>query len=289
MPETYSGQESRVYFVEEGAYGQTPETPAMLGINSESFEPSIDPSLIKVMGVGSRDAQALLKGLRKVHLKFAHILTADAPITFIQHVQTLSSLSVQVLYYKGIFASATDIISLLYTGCRFDKLSVECNVDDYIKSTVELIGQDLTLGTAKISGASYGDYGGAIPFYEGDMQRGAAGGEGLAPVERVTDWKFNIENQLKEVPVIIVEDWALLKYLRARQRVLSGEVTFEFESMQEFDDVITDAEFSLQFALGSAHHALFKYCKWEKVASPTKIEDLVSLKASFAARDVIIT
>lgn len=287
MTETYGGQESRVYFIPESSYGQTPTNPAMVGINAESFEPEIDPSLIKVMGVGSRDPQALLKGLRKPHLKFTHILPSTAPITFIQHAATLYSLSVQVLYFKGIFGSATDIISLIHLGCRFDKLSVECSAESYVKSTIELIGQDLTVGTAKISGATYGDYAGAVPFYQSSVQRGAGDGSNLTAITRVTDWKFSIENHLKEVPVIGSTAY-LLKYLQARQRVLSGELTFEFENKGEFDDVISDTEFSLSFGL-ETNNALFKYCKWDKVTAPTKIEDLVLLKASFVARDVVMS
>ena len=68
-----------------------------------------------------------------------------------------------------------------------------------------------------------------------------------------------------------------------------GELTFEFESKQEYDDVINDSEFSLKFGLGGTTSALFKYCKWEKVATPTRIEDLVALKASFVSRDVYIS
>ena len=113
-------------------------------------------------------------------MKFTHIPSADAPITFIQHATTLDSLSVQMLYYKGLFASGTDIISLLYKGCRFDKVSVECSAENYVKATVDLIGQDLTTGTDKLSGATYGDYAGAVPFYQTNVLRGASDGPGLA-------------------------------------------------------------------------------------------------------------
>jgi hypothetical protein len=194
-----------------------------------------------------------------------------------------------VLYYKGLFGSATDIISFLYKGCRIDKLSVECSIEDVIKSTVDLIGQDVAVSTTKITGATYGDYAGAVPFNESFVQRGAADGSGLADVVRVTDWKFTVENNLKPVPVIRSTDGYLLKYLRERHRNLSGELTFEFEGKAEFDDVVNDAEFSLKFGLGSTNSALFKNCKWENVGTPTRIEDLVALKAAFAARDVIIS
>jgi hypothetical protein len=272
----------------ESTYGQTPSNPTMLGVNAENIDAGINPSLIEVRGVGSRDLAALKRGLRKPTLKISHILPSDAPIGFIQHVQTLNSLSVQVLWYKGLFSSATDVISLLYKGMRIDKLTVECSIEELVKATVELVGQDVAVGTSKISGATYADYAGAVAYTESFVQRGAADGSNLANVERVTDWKFSIENNLKPVPVIRSTNAHLLKYLPPRQRELTGEITFEFEDKNEFDDVVNDAEFSLKFGLGSSNYALFKYCKWENVTVPTKIEDLVSLKAKFIARDVVI-
>ncbi|MEM3357186.1 MAG: hypothetical protein QW166_05095, partial [Candidatus Bathyarchaeia archaeon] len=128
-----------------------------------------------------------------------------------------------------------------------------------------------------------------VPYYESFVQRGAADGSGLTAVERITEWKFSIENNLKQVPVIRSTNGEILKFLPARHRNLTGELIFEFESKQEYDDVVNDGEFSLKFGLGGTNSALFKYCKWENVSTPTKIEDLVSLKASFVARDVVIS
>jgi hypothetical protein len=289
MVETYGAHECRVYFVQETNYGETPTNPSMLGVNAESVEPGLEPNLVKVRGVGSRDLQVLKRGFRSATLKVQHYLSGDAPIAFIQHVQTLNSLSIQVLYYKGLFSSATDIISLLYTGCRIHKLTVECATEDFVKATAETIAKDTTTGTSKLTGATYADYAGAIPYNESYVQRGAGDGSGLTALERVTDWKFTIENSLKPVPVIRSTDGHLLKYLPARHRNLTGELTFEFESKQECDDVVNDSEFSLKLGLGTANSALFKYCKWEKVATPTRIEDLVALKASFVARDLVIS
>jgi hypothetical protein len=187
------------------------------------------------------------------------------------------------------YEKASGIIDLLHKGCRMDKVTVECSVEDVVKATADLIGQDLAVGTAKISGTSYADYNGAVPFNESYVQRGNGDGSGLAAVERVTDWKFSIENNLKRVPVIRSSSGYLLKYLQERHRTLSGELTFEFESKQEYDDVVNDTEFSLKFGLGGSNSALFKYCKWEKVGSPTKTEDLVSLKAPFVARDIVLS
>jgi hypothetical protein len=285
MPETYSAHESRVYYVEETTYGQIPANPAMLSVPAENMEPAVNPSNIKLRGVGSIDLQAIKKGLRVPSLKIAYPLPNVAPINLLQYarVELEKSLSIQLLYYKGAFASATDVLSLLYTGCKFQRATVECSIEDVVKANAELLAQNVATGTAKIEGATYTDYAGAVPFYESYIKKDTT------TLERVTDWKFTIENNLKQVPVIRTPNGHILKYLPHRHRDLTGELVFEFESKEEFDEVVNDAEFTLEFGLGGSNKAIFSNCKWETVASPTRVEELVSLKATFAAKTVAIS
>jgi hypothetical protein len=226
MPETYSAHESRLYYVDETAYGQTPTNPSMLSVPAESLEPALNPNNIKLRGVGSIDLQTIKKGLRAPSLKITYPLPSDAPINLLQYVKAEldKSLSIQLLYYKGAFTAATDIISLVYSGCRFQSATVECSVEDVVKATAELQAQNVASGTAKIASASYFDYGGAVPFYESYVKKDTT------TLERVTDWKFTVENHLKQVPVIRATNGNILKYLPYRQRDLTGEVVFEFES-----------------------------------------------------------
>jgi hypothetical protein len=286
MVQTYGSHESKIYYIEETTYGQTPTTtPEMLSVLAESIEPQINPNNIKLRGVGSVDLQAIKMGLRAPSLKIAFPLPSDAPINFLQYakIELAKSLSVQVLYYKGVFSEATDIISLLYSGCKFQNATVECSIEDVVKANVELLSQDLTPGTAKLEDATYADYAGAIPFYESYIKKGTA------VLDRVTDWKFTVDNNLKQVPVIRNSNGNLLKYLPNRHRDLTGEVVFEFESKEEFDDIINDSEFDLEFGLSGSNKALFSGCKWENASTPTQIEDLVSLKATFVAKTVTIS
>ena len=285
MVQTYGSHESKIYYIEESTFGQTPSTPAMLGVPAESVEPQINPNNIKLRGVGSVDLQAIKKGLRAPSMKIAFPLPSDAPINFLQYtkVELAKSLSVQVLYYKRAFAVATDIISLLYSGCKFQSATVECSIEDVVKANVEILSQDLTVGTAKLADATYSDYSGAVPFYESYIKKDTT------VLERVTDWKFNIDNNLKQVPVIRSTNGNLLKYLPNRHRDLTGEVVFEFESKEEFDDIINDSEFDLEFGLGGSNKAIFSDCKWENAQAPTRIEELVSLKATFVAKTVTIS
>lgn len=285
--ETYGADEYRAYYVAESTYGETPANPQMLGINCEDVEPSIDPGLFIVRGVGSRDPQALRKGLFKPSLRISHILSGVAPTNFIQHASTLSSLSIQCLWFKGLWSSATDIISLLYKGMRIDKLTVETGLDMLVKATVELQGQNVAPGNAKLSGATYVDFADALCFVDTYVQKGAGDGSNLAEIHRITDWKFSVANNLKPVHVLRSTDMHLPKYVKARHRELSGEVTFVFDANMEISEVLNDQEFSLKFVMGGGY-ALFKYCKWERISIPTRVGDLVSVNADFVARDVVI-
>jgi hypothetical protein len=262
----------------------------MLGMNAEDVQPKIAPSLIEVMGVGSRDLQNIVASMRKVDLKIPHALSPLAPIGFIQHVQTLSSLSVLVAYYKGLFASPTNVIAFMHTGCKIDKVSVSCKVDDIVKADVELIGQDVSRSTSLPTGATFGDYSGGIPFFNTKVQKGAAGGGSYADLTDVTDWKFEIMNNLKAVVTIQSGGTGLLlKYLRERNRTLSGELTLEFENDWALADLLADSQFSLNFSLSGGKQAVFTYCKWEEFNPTAKIKDLVSVKLKFRAQTVAIT
>jgi hypothetical protein len=275
----YGAHEAKTYYVVESTYGTTPTTPSMTGLaTAENVEPTLNPGHIKVRGTGSRDLQTIRKGLRQVGLKIAYNLPGESPIDFLLHIQTLDSLSMEVIYEK-----TSGIVDLLYTGCRFNTVTVECSVEDLVKATVELIGQDVAVGTDKISGASYAEHSGAVPYYESYVKKDTT------TLDRVTDFRFTIENNLKRVPVIRTSNGHLLKYLPERHRNCTGEVTFDFESKDEFEDVINDSDFTLEFGLGGSNKAVFTDCKWDTVSSPTRIEDLVTVKAPFTAKSVAIS
>ena len=276
MSEPYGAHEAGIAYISEANYGETPATPDMIEIiTAENVEPAISPGLIKVRGIGSRDYQFIRKGLRQVDVKLSYALQN---ILLLDFIETLGSVSLEVWYAK-----TGGTVSLNHKGCRMDQATVQCSVEDVIKADVAFIGQDLAVGTAKI-GNSYTPWSeNPVAFYESYVKKQAA------TLERVTDWKFVIENNLKRVPVIRTTSGNLLKYLQERHRTLTGEITFEFETKEEYDDVINDTAFTLEIGLGSTNKAVFTDCKWDLVSSPTRIEDLVALKAPFTAKGVTIS
>jgi hypothetical protein len=280
MVETYSSEEERVYFVAEDNFGTTPSNPGMLSVPADGIEPSIDPGNIKLRGAGSHDLQAIKKGLRQVGLKLSYPLPSAAPIELLQYAKMdlNKSLSIQTLYYKGQFSEATDIISLLFTGMKFHKASVACSIEDVVRATAEFQGLDVATGTAKVTGATYTERTGAVAFNETYVKKDSTA------LDRVTDWRFDVENNLKRVPVIRSSNGHLVKYLPFRHRALSGELTFEFESIQESTEALADTEFSLEFGLSGTCKAVLQYCRWDGVSIPSKTEDLLYLKAPFVAK-----
>lgn len=276
MSEPYASHEAGVAYIGESEYGVTPATPAMIEIiTAENVDPIVNPSLLKIRGIGSRDIQYLRKGLKLVDVKLSYVLQN---IELLNYIISLGSMSLEVWYEKG-----ANIVSLLHKGCRMDRAEVSCSVEDVLKADVTLMGQNQVPGTSKI-GTSYTPWSDTpVAFYDSYVKKQTT------TLERVTDWKFVIENHLKRVPVIRITDGTLLKFLQQRHRSLSGELTFEFETKEEHDDVLNDTAFTLEIGLGSTNKAVFTDCKWDNVSSPTRLEDLVAVKAPFTAKGVTIS
>jgi hypothetical protein len=253
----------------------------MLGHSCSNLDPDINPNNIRVAGTGSVDVISLKRGLRQPLLKLKYPIPSDAPINLLQYVkqELNTSLSLQVLYYKDIFITATDIISLVYKGARFNKATLTCDIDGILECEAEFPSQDVEVTTAKIANATYTEYAGAVSGSESYVKIG-----GVA-CERITSWKLQIDNSCKAVPVIRSTNGHLAKYLTWGKRLLTGELTFEFESKQEADDILADTEqSSLEFGLGGANKVSVEHTKWDDFSLSGKSEDLIYAKVPFTAR-----
>jgi hypothetical protein len=281
MVETYGMDEERFYYIAETVPGTTPTTtPAMLGVPCESIDPSLDVGNILLRGAGNYDLLAIKKGTRAPSLKVGYIVPSANPIELLQwaKMDLDKTLSCQVIYFKGAWATATDLISLVYKYMRIGKASVSCEIDDVVKAQLEMIGQDLVTGTAKLVDATYTDHSGAIAFNETYVKIDTTAND------RVVGWKFDINNNPKRVPVIRATNGHLAKYVPFGKRELSGEITFEFESKAEMDSILADTEFDLEFGLYGTNKATFPDCKWSNVSHSKWLEDLISVKAQFVCK-----
>jgi hypothetical protein len=281
LVDTYHSDQEKFYYVTEGSFGVVPASPSMLGHSCSNIDPDINPNNIRIPGTGSIDVVTIKRGLRQPLLKVKYPIPSDSPINLLQYVkqELNASLSLQIFYYKDQFAFATDIISLLYKGARFDKATLTCDIDGILECEAEFPAQDVEVGTAKIAGATYTEYAGAVSGSESYVRIGGVS------CERVTSWKLQIDNSCKAVPVIRSTNGHLAKYLTWGKRLLTGELSFEFESKQEADDVLADTEqSSLEFGLGGANKVSVEHTKWNDFSLSGKSEDLIYAKVPFTAR-----
>jgi len=272
----YTGEEARAYYVEEVTYGTTPTNPAMLCIGViQEIEPALDPRNIVLRGIGSRNVKAIRRGLRHIDLK---VVYTPQNWNFFNYTRSLESTSIEVYYEK-----ASGVVSQNHKGCKVDRAKVEVSIEDPVKVTMDLIGQDVAVGIAKI-GASYETEPITNPLTGSDCSISKAGVE----ITRFSDFSFEIGNNLKRQPVIRATTPHLIKSLPERHEVLQGSVRADFESKAELDDIIGDTEFTLLFNIGGTNFS-FTGCKWGSSRLPTKIEDTVAQTLEWEAKGLTIS
>lgn len=272
----YTGEQARAYYVEEATYGTTPTNPTMLCIGViQEVEPAIDPKNIVLRGIGSRNVKTIRRGLRNIDLK---IVYTPQNWNFFNYTRSLKSTSIEVYYEK-----TSGIISLNHKGCKVDKAKVDVSIEDPVKLSMDLIGQDVAVGTAKI-GANYEAEPSTNPLTGSDCSISKAGVE----ITRFSDFGFEIGNNLKRQPVIRATTPYLIKSLPERHEVLQGSIRADFESKAELDDILGDTEFTLLFNIGGTNFS-FTGCKWRSSRLPTKIEDTVAQTLEWEAKGLTIS
>jgi len=272
----YTGEESRAYYVEEATFGTTPTNPAMLCIGViQEIEPAVDPRNIVLRGIGSRNIKTIRKGLRHIDLKMVY---TPQNWNFFNYARSLKSTSIEVYYEK-----TSGIISLNHKGCKVDRAKVDVSIEDPVKVTIDLIGQDVAVSTTKI-GASYETEPSTNPLTGSDCSISKAGVE----ITRFSDFGFEIVNNLKRQPVIRATTPYLIKSLPERHEVLQGSIRADFESKAELDDILGDTEFTLLFNIGGTNFS-FTGCKWKSSRLPTKIEDTVAQTLEWEAKGLTIS
>jgi len=280
----YVGEECKAYYVEEASYGVTPSgvgQPAMKYIGIiEEVTPALDPRNIVIRGIGSRNVRSLRKGLRHVDLSLRYL---PQDWTFFDYTRAISagvlkSMTVEVFYEKG-----ASIISVIHKGCKIDRMKVDVALEDPVKCSVDLIGQNLTWQASKI-GVSYDPDLAANPLTGSDCVVKIDAAE----ITYFTDFSFEILNNLKRQPVIRSTDPHLIKSLPHRHEVLQGSLRADFESFAQPDKILTDTEFTLLFVIGTRNFT-FGGCKWRSFRQPTPIEDIVAQNLEFEAKTLTIS
>jgi hypothetical protein len=132
-----------------------------------------------------------------------------------------------------------------FLGCEFDKLAVTIASNAMVKGTLSVVGQDLDLDTAIITGETYGDPTTTTPFssFSGTLEEGGSG------IGIVTELSFTIENGL--APRFVVSDPLTLLPSWGRSHV-GGSMTTYFDDADLLEKFIDETESSISIELTDA-------------------------------------
>jgi len=275
----FVGSHSRAYYKTESTFGAFDAAAICYSLPWTSKEPSMSPNLLAVKTVGSDQYNALKKGMRRGDVRLAWALPSEAGV-LIKECWNLYSVNLELLYYDE-WAYPSNLVSLLFTGCRCNHMSVEAEASDrddeamLIRAAADFIAQKLTTAVAKQSSGTYNDAlatAGKV-FSDGYVKMGGA------EMTECVGWRVDFNFNLKPVPVIRAADGDLMKYLQSRRKEVSADLSFDFESKARFDDVVNDTARTWEIGLGSAgHYVTLTDAKASLVSVPTKADDVLSCK-----------
>ena len=276
----FVGSHSRAYYKLESTFGTFDAAAICYGLPWTGIEPAMSPNLLPVKTIGSDQYNALKRGMRRGDVKLAWALPSEAAI-LIKECWNLYAVDLELLYHDDTWAYPSNLVSLLFTGCRCNRMSVEAEASDrddeamLIRAAADFIAQKLTTAVAKQTSGTYADTfatAGKV-FSDGYVKM-----DGAAMTECV-GWRVDFNFNLKPVPVIRSSDGDLMKYLQSRRKEVSADLSFDFESKARFDDVVNDTARTWEIGLGSAgHYVTLTSAKASLVSVPEKADDVLSCK-----------
>src|SRR4030043_1481265 len=273
----FVGSHSRAYYKLESTFGTFDAAAICYGLPWTSIEPAMSPNLLPVKTVGSDQYNALKRGKRAGDVKLAWAFPSEAAI-LIKECWNLYAVDLELLYHDDTWAYPSNLVSLLFTGCRGNRMSVEAEASDrddeamLIRAAADFIAQKLTTAVAKQTSGTYADTfatAGKV-FSDGYVKM-----DGAAMTECV-GWRVDFNFNLKPVPVIRSSDGDLMKYLQSRRKEVSADLSFDFESKARFDDVVNDTARPSESDLGGAGaYVTLTSAKASLVSVPEKVDDVL--------------
>jgi len=287
MSEVIAPEHVLLQYDVETAYGTTPTNPTMNWIGIvQDVTPGLDMSKLKAGGIGSADIAYIRNGLRKPEMTIKYI---PQNITFMDYARSIPI--GLTLEYLAEYGATPSYVSLVHKGMLIDSMEVVLPKEDWDVVTLRLIGQNVTYGTAAITGETAASDPATAPYswFDAEIEMDVNGG--LSEILVFGTSKFYIRNHLRPIPVIRATNPTLLKYLQRSQRELGGEIQAYFEDKTHLDEVLASTDFAIRFTLtGSTPFYDFTGCYWDRHTLTTRIKEIPCyVNLAFTATGVDIT
>jgi len=251
MTDVLAPENSQVRYGVEETYGDGDYLAGCQGYDPDFYWIGIiedvtnpyDNSLRECRGIGSIDISALATGMKNPELTLKWIVQRKRngyflPLTFMDYAVT-PPVGITIDHEATY---GTTELSLWYKGMMMDSLDVDFAIDDFVKASAKLVGQDVTIDDALVTASSKDSYppdpvnGYYLPLTGQDCEVFLnAAGAGDTPLTNVKKVHFFIKNNYVRIPVVRTSDSNLLKYILRGKRELGGELTLYIETKAELD------------------------------------------------------
>jgi hypothetical protein len=287
------GEEANVVYMAESVYGVLPAAPRTwlwIGV-IDSVEPSLDPSLLKLRGAGSRYVAYLKQGLRKVDLKLSYLYQDKGFLNAIMQGLPVGSgmpLSVEVFWNK--ITDGTVQVSLVHTGFLQDQVSISGKVvsgeDTEVMVAVQGMAQDVDLRTTHPTGTNnYPAPPVTAPKLTSDCSIEIPT---ASPLEVFSEFNLTIKNNLKRHAVIRSTNGKLLKWLVGRGFEVELDLTGFLLNVDFLAGLKADWSGEITIRIGTDVYTL-SGCSYDATSIPGKVQSETPEKVKFVAKSLAIT
>ena len=242
-----NGAQQSLAFIAESTYGTTPATPTMVPFPFTGTTLAISKDGIESEKLrGDRQIEDFRHGNKTVGGDITSELEYGAFDDILEAV-TCGSWTTNVLK-PGVtrrsytlerkFADLATPEWHRYTGCEFNTLALSVAPNAMIGASWTVVGQDLSIGTAIISGATYSADVGNTPFdsFTGEIKQGDKDGT-PATIGTVTSIDLTIENGLE--PLFSVGSQTTSRPSIGKSRV-TGSMTTYYDSKALYERFINE-------------------------------------------------
>jgi hypothetical protein len=243
---TASGSRHSVALIAEAQYGVTPATPVFDPIRHTSCTLALTKDALQSEEItSSRQITALETGAKKAGGDIGIELSYGTFDTILQALMC-GTWATNVLKAGTTRRSFTierrfeDLAKFMrFTGCEFDKLQIQASANAIVKATLSVIGQDMALDTAIITGATYNNPTTTSPVvsFRGVLK------EGGVTTAAVTEISLSIDNGLQALYAIGSQ---VTNQPTIGKSNVSGQMTAYFQDTTLLDKFVNDTESSLE-------------------------------------------
>lgn len=277
----------------EANYGQLPsglgsQTAARFGFVQElvpNFNPEI--SQVYVLRDGGNEGKPFLLSRRKLvrcRMTWLQPTYEQSGQTYLQHDFLKDPVSYSNFWMEAVIKrDGSNIISLSFTGFKFNVCTARCSIGEPLTWAVDLIGNKMYVNTAQQVGAFGPNYTGN-PWMWNDTYVQYDAGSGLTLFPDLTDYEIRLENNLKPNFTFNTAGNLELTSLEQTLQPATVRLTANLTSKDFLDYLLNQTEVDLKLVMPDSKYVLLSDGKFRSVQPTVKPEDLIAQKLEFTAK-----